>query len=244
MRYKTRKDMGTKRGSRNPEPLHKMVNRGKRGKKAICHPDQPHWAKGFCKPCYSKNRWETDPEWRERQQKLAKAREQKPLAKATRANYRSQTKEYAKEQTLFNTYRLSKEEWIQIYEYQKGLCPMCGSQLKNRYDETSAGKQAALDHCHATGLVRGLLCQMPCNGALGAFRDKTQWLRNALAYIDGPPATSAFGKAIFTLPGKVGTKKRRASWKKYAAIVDRIKEVGLVEALGAHLQFVDEGAKK
>jgi hypothetical protein len=175
------------------------------------------------------------------------AREQERARKYRADNLekvRKSTRESARERSIFSNYRLSNEEWIQIYEHQKGLCPMCGSQLKNRCDEASIGKAAALDHDHATGLVRGLLCQMPCNGALGAFRDKTQWLRNALAYIDSPPATSAFSKPMFTLPGRIGTKKRRALWKKHAAIVDKIKEIGLVTALGAHLQFVDDKDQK
>lgn len=38
------------------------------------------------------------------------------------------------------------------------------------------------DHCHATGMNRGMLCQN-CNKALGLFRDNTEYLLNAAAYI-------------------------------------------------------------
>ena len=47
-------------------------------------------------------------------------------------------------------------------------------------------KQVHADHCHSTGVPRGVLCHY-CNIALGAFRDDPEILRKAAAYLSNPP---------------------------------------------------------
>lgn len=102
---------------------------------------------------------------------------------------------------------LTKDEWLAMYEAQNGLCFICGKKLQRWLDET--GVKAAVDHCHRTGLLRGLLCRFPCNYYLGHFRDDPKLLRNCANYLENPPANGAFGKPRYTAPGKIGTKKRR-----------------------------------
>lgn len=41
----------------------------------------------------------------------------------------------------------------------------------------------AVDHCHATKKVRGLLCTN-CNVAIGKFQDNVQYLKNAVVYLE------------------------------------------------------------
>ena len=55
---------------------------------------------------------------------------------------------------------------------QGGTCPICG-----RADPEH------VDHSHETGAVRGILC-FNCNGGLGQFRDSTDALVAAAAYLD------------------------------------------------------------
>lgn len=44
-----------------------------------------------------------------------------------------------------------------------------------------------VDHCHETGVVRGLLCNL-CNTGMGQLRDSAELLRSAARYLDTSPA--------------------------------------------------------
>jgi hypothetical protein len=59
---------------------------------------------------------------------------------------------------------------------QNGVCAIC---LK----ECKTGQRLAVDHCHTTGKVRGLLC-MECNRGLGAFKDNVVVLTTAIKYLE------------------------------------------------------------
>ena len=55
-------------------------------------------------------------------------------------------------------------------------CEICGGPPK------SGNKYLAIDHCHKTGKLRGMLCDL-CNTALGKFKDSEELLTNAIKYI-------------------------------------------------------------
>lgn len=64
-----------------------------------------------------------------------------------------------------------------LFERQRHLCAIC------KRPSTKRGYKLALDHDHATGLVRGLLCQ-DCNMGLGQFHDDPKRLRAAARYLE------------------------------------------------------------
>jgi hypothetical protein len=82
----------------------------------------------------------------------------------------------------YDIYRYSKygvtKEWYDI-EIQKG-CAICGTYL----NESSPIKRERghIDHCHSTGKVRGVLCDL-CNKGLGQFKDSIDNLENAIKYL-------------------------------------------------------------
>ena len=65
----------------------------------------------------------------------------------------------------------------------------CAQSAVDRKTVEWCGKPRALnvDHCHITGVVRGLLCNF-CNHALGAFDDDPARLRLAADYLEGATA--------------------------------------------------------
>ncbi len=64
---------------------------------------------------------------------------------------------------------------------QKGLCAVC--EKPEEFTRGHKARRLSLDHNHATGALRGLLCGN-CNMALGYFCDDPEILRKAIAYLD------------------------------------------------------------
>lgn len=60
---------------------------------------------------------------------------------------------------------------------QGGVCKIC------RRPETQR-KRLAVDHCHTTGAVRGLLC-ITCNAEIGHLLDDPEIIRRAADYVGG-----------------------------------------------------------
>jgi hypothetical protein len=73
----------------------------------------------------------------------------------------------------------SVEDYEMLVVKQNGACAICGStDPKNK-----RAKRLYVDHCHASGLIRGLLCR-PCNSVLGFVGDSVELLRSAIAYLE------------------------------------------------------------
>jgi hypothetical protein len=68
---------------------------------------------------------------------------------------------------------LSLQAYRAMRERQKNVCGIC----------KTPGKPLCVDHCHATGKVRGLLCR-DCNLGLGNYKDNPVFTRAATAYLE------------------------------------------------------------
>lgn len=67
------------------------------------------------------------------------------------------------------THGLTRREAVAFKEGK--VCAICGT-----------AENLRVDHDHATGAIRGVLCQ-GCNVGLGFFRDNAQRLRAAITYL-------------------------------------------------------------
>jgi hypothetical protein len=76
-------------------------------------------------------------------------------------------------------YGITIEQYDEMLTAQGGGCAICSTKTPS-----NRTKYFAVDHCHSTGKVRGLLC-MKCNRGLGLFNDKTDLLKLATNYLLG-----------------------------------------------------------
>lgn len=77
---------------------------------------------------------------------------------------------------LRTNYGIDTEQYNQMLIEQNHRCKIC-----NRHK--SEFKHAlAVDHCHVTGKVRGILCPN-CNTGVGKFKDDSSLLAKAYLYI-------------------------------------------------------------
>jgi hypothetical protein len=102
-------------------------------------------------------------------------RNRKKLQTARNTNFREQPHKQL-DRYLKATYGISFEQYaVQLYK-QRGLCAIC-------HLPCASGKRLAVDHDHATGELRGLLC-LRCNISLAQF-EKEGWPEAAEKYLHG-----------------------------------------------------------
>ena len=90
---------------------------------------------------------------------------------------RSQTKEYDLELHMKRAYGLDFKDYERMLEEQNGVCAICISPPPN-----NRKTRLAIDHCHKTGKVRGLLCDK-CNRSIGLLKDDVSVLKSAIKYL-------------------------------------------------------------
>ena len=125
---------------------------------------------------YEKNK----PHLLERQKEYAKAN--RTMVRKSQADWRARNKEQIRAASRRATLkRYGAIDYDAMLAKQGGLCAIC------RKPETSTlrGKliPLAVDHDHASGRVRGLLCGK-CNKGIGLLGDSASGIRAALAYLE------------------------------------------------------------
>lgn len=87
---------------------------------------------------------------------------------------------------VLRPFGITVEQYRDLLSQQDGGCAICRAPLGDL-----SGRRLAVDHCHDTGRVRGLLCGA-CNLGLGKFGDDPERLERAALYLrscqrDTPP---------------------------------------------------------
>ena len=72
---------------------------------------------------------------------------------------------------------LTYEEYQNLINVQNNQCAIC------KKTEKEEKRALAIDHCHSSGKIRGLLCHM-CNRMLGMARDNIDILNKAISYLE------------------------------------------------------------
>ncbi len=116
--------------------------------------------------------------WRE-----ANPEKQSALNEAKREKYNSceeYSQTYRKRAVL--KYGISIEEYDRMLEAQGNVCAIC--KLPERATNKRSGRvhNLAVDHCHDSGKVRGLLCSN-CNTAIGLLKENADLFQSAVNYL-------------------------------------------------------------
>ena len=142
-------------------------------RRAACHKNEPHFAKGLCKRCYA-IKWSSE---RRRTREIGICKKcKRSIAIASKG-------------LCHTCYLILRKEKIkrEFLEEQENLCAIDGCNT-----DTSAYKLSdwQLDHDHLCGgvnlwcgdCVRGVLCR-PCNHALGCVDDSIENLQGLIGYL-------------------------------------------------------------
>lgn len=116
---------------------------------------------------YDRERLATDP--KRRAANIAKSKEHRAAP-----GYKERRVEHNLKNVL-KKLGMTREEYDAKLDEQGGKCAICRTSL-------DTGRRPAIDHCHETGKVRGLLC-IRCNSGIGHLRDSVDLVFAAAAYL-------------------------------------------------------------
>jgi len=103
--------------------------------------------------------------------------ENKDKLRAAKSAYDKLNKDRIRDYQMQKNYGISLEDRQVLSESQEHCCGICTiSEV-----DTSSGR-LSIDHDHASGVVRGLLCQ-PCNVAIGSLKDSSAVALKASEYL-------------------------------------------------------------
>lgn len=154
--------------------------------------------RNVCKVCAADEakarRTQITPEMRERYRVAGvayRAANRERLRSDARERYaRDPSRRRAQDRAL--KYGLTAEEFAAMRSAQANACAVCDRPQKA--DRFGVVRDLSVDHCHASGEVRGLLCSN-CNTAIGLLGDDPERARALATYLEAYMQTIALKSA-------------------------------------------------
>lgn len=115
------------------------------------------------------------------------ARENKNIIKARNLAKKESRKAYyqsdkgiesSRKAHLKRAFGITLEQYNIMLQEQNGVCDICKQKETSRINNF-----LSVDHCHTTGIIRGLLCS-DCNRGIGLLKDNKENLTNAIKYLE------------------------------------------------------------
>lgn len=87
--------------------------------------------------------------------------------------------------------KYGEDVYSKFFDLQNGVCAICGRAewVVAVQNKTKEPDRLCIDHDHATGVPRGLLCRS-CNWLLGRVGDNLDWMIAAIEYLSGGESDS------------------------------------------------------
>ncbi len=98
--------------------------------------------------------------------------------------YRKRRPDVMKNIVLKKNFKITLEDYQSMERDQNGVCKICKQPETKLDHRTKQPRALAVDHCHKTGKVRGLLCS-DCNTAIGLLKDDVHLMQTAIDYVSG-----------------------------------------------------------
>lgn len=148
-------------------------------KLAECHPNRKHKARGLCGACYGKWLHENNPKEHERYKEYQRSytpdERQKEQVRWLRKSQDPKHKRQRRNQLLRRKYDITVDQYDALLESQGGGCAIC--------TRKPGRTPLHVDHCHDTGVVRGILCHQ-CNWYLGTIEASVETRTKLFAYLE------------------------------------------------------------
>lgn len=105
--------------------------------------------------------------------------------------------------SLRSKFGITAQDYERMFNEQRGCCAICKIH-QNAFPKDPKGRQRrlAVDHCHKTGKVRGLLC-LKCNAGIGSLNEKPGNFLAALAYLYKSKTNNELGDLAQNYKGEV-----------------------------------------
>jgi hypothetical protein len=91
-------------------------------------------------------------------------------------NSTERSKKRRQRRELLKKFGINADQYEAMLKEQNEVCAIC-------QQKEPCNRVLAVDHCHSTNRVRGLLCTN-CNMALGKFQDNIDYLKRAIEYME------------------------------------------------------------